>query len=140
LRFWDSSALVPLLLTEEASLVVRRLFEADPLFVIWRLTEVEITAALWRRVRGRQIGPEERNSIQSAFDEILGRANRAAELPAIIERARRILATHPLRAGDALQLAAALFACDDQPATLPLVTLDARLADAATREGFTVLP
>jgi hypothetical protein len=50
------------------------------------------------------------------------------------------LALHDLRAADALQLAAALIACDEQPALLPFVTLDRRLADAARREGFRVLP
>jgi hypothetical protein len=39
-----------------------------------------------------------------------------------------------------VQLAAALLACEDDPGRLPIVTLDDRLAEAATREGFTVLP
>jgi predicted nucleic acid-binding protein len=46
---------------------------------------------------------------------------------------------HPLRAADALQLGAALFAADGDPQSLELVTLDRRLADAARREGFPVL-
>jgi hypothetical protein len=48
--------------------------------------------------------------------------------------------THPLRAGDALQLAAALVACGERPEALPFVCLDDRLRDAARREGFAVLP
>jgi len=55
-------------------------------------------------------------------------------------RARRLLAAHPLRAADALQLAAALVACDERPDVLALVTLDDHLAEAARREGFVVLP
>ena len=51
----------------------------------------------------------------------------------------RVLRTHPLRAGDALQLAAAIAAAEDHPATLPFVTLDERLGEAAEREGFVVL-
>ena len=51
----------------------------------------------------------------------------------------RLLRVHPLRAADALQLGAALVAAEDHPETLPFVTLDDRLADAATREGFEVL-
>ena len=54
-------------------------------------------------------------------------------------RARRLLALHDLRAADALQLAAALVACDEQPTLLPFVTLDRRLADAARREGYSAL-
>ncbi len=50
--------------------------------------------------------------------------------------ARRFLRMHPLRATDALQLAAALIAAERRPSTLTVVTLDDRLRDAAGREGF----
>ena len=53
--------------------------------------------------------------------------------------AARLLRVHPLRAADALQLAAAIVGSEDRPETLPFVTLDDRLADAATREGFRVI-
>ena len=52
----------------------------------------------------------------------------------------RLLGLHHLRAADALQLGAALVAAYDQPLGSALVTLDARFADAARREGFRVLP
>ena len=60
-----------------------------------------------------------------------------------LERVRqvaiRLLRVHPLRTADALQLAAAVVASEDRPRTLDVVTLDARLALAARREGFAVL-
>jgi len=43
-------------------------------------------------------------------------------------------AVHPLRAADALQLAAALVACDERPDVLAFVTLDDRIAEAASTE------
>jgi hypothetical protein len=46
---------------------------------------------------------------------------------------------HPLRAADALQLAAAYAAAEQRPASLDMVTLDERLAIAARNEGFVVL-
>ena len=52
----------------------------------------------------------------------------------------RILRVHPLRAADALQLAAAIAAAEDNPATLPFVTFDDRLGQAAARDGFVVVP
>ncbi len=52
------------------------------------------------------------------------------------ETAIRFLRVHSLRAADALQLVAALVAAEHRPATLALVTLDRRLADAARKEGF----
>jgi predicted nucleic acid-binding protein len=54
------------------------------------------------------------------------------------QTAIRLLRVHPLRTADALQLAAAIAAAEDHPATLPFVTLDERLAQAAEREGFPV--
>jgi hypothetical protein len=59
---------------------------------------------------------------------------------ALRDRAGRLLATHPLRAGDALQLAAALVWCREAPHETPFVCLDARLRDAARAEGFAILP
>jgi hypothetical protein len=47
---------------------------------------------------------------------------------------------HEIRTADAFQLAAALAASDEEPETIPVVTLDERLALAARREGFPVLP
>ena len=55
-------------------------------------------------------------------------------------RAARLLAVHPLRAADALQLAAALLWCEEQPHGEGFVSLDARLREAAGKEGFAVLP
>ncbi|MGH7567607.1 MAG: hypothetical protein ACREL9_01365 [Gemmatimonadales bacterium] len=52
--------------------------------------------------------------------------------------AQRLLRVHPVRAGDALQLAAAIIAAGHEPATLEFVSLDARLNEAASREGFPV--
>lgn len=54
--------------------------------------------------------------------------------------AERLLAAHPLRAADALQLAAALHWCQRQTTNRELVTFDIRLREAGRKEGFTILP
>ena len=59
---------------------------------------------------------------------------------AVKARAKRLLGVHTLRAADALQLGAALTAASDDPLGWDLVCLDERLAEAARREGFAVLP
>jgi hypothetical protein len=46
---------------------------------------------------------------------------------------------HPLRAADSLQLAAAIIAAEREPTTLEFVSLDDRLGEAASREGFRVV-
>jgi uncharacterized protein len=51
-----------------------------------------------------------------------------------------VLATHALRAAEALQVAAALTWCDESPRGERFVCLDERLKQAARREGFDVLP
>ncbi len=51
----------------------------------------------------------------------------------------RFLRVHPLRAADALQLAAAFIAAERRPSSLELITLDDRLAAAARKEGFVLV-
>ena len=65
--------------------------------------------------------------------------NEVAPGEAVRAIAQRLLRVHPLRAVDALQLAAAIVAAGRDPASLEFVCLDDRLADAATREGFRVV-
>ena len=59
---------------------------------------------------------------------------------ALRERAGRLLRGYPLRAGDALQLSAALAWTENAPRGEAFVCLDTRLRDAASREGFAILP
>jgi hypothetical protein len=59
---------------------------------------------------------------------------------AIRAAAERLLAVHVLRAADAFQLAAALAWCGGRPAGHSVVTLDLRLREAASIEGFDTLP
>ncbi len=47
---------------------------------------------------------------------------------------------HPLRAADAMQLAAALVWTEDATSGAEFVCLDQNLREAALKEGFTILP
>jgi uncharacterized protein len=140
MRYWDSSALIALAINEKATKSVRDLSREDPELVVWILSEVEIISALWRRRRSNELTEAVRAEAQRQMDVTISNAVVVADASAVVRRARRLLATHTLRAADAMQLAAALLACEDDPARLPLVTIDDRLAEAATREGFTVAP
>jgi len=55
------------------------------------------------------------------------------------DEALRVLDAYPLRAADALQLAAALIWCDQKPTRRIFISSDIRLCEAATQVGFTVL-
>ena len=140
MRFWDSSALVAIAVAEKATRSVRDLSREDPELAVWILSEVEITSALWRRRRSNELTEAVRAEAQRQMDLTLSDALMVTDVSAVLRRARRLLAAHTLRAADAMQLAAALLACEDEPSRLPLVTVDDRLAEAATREGFMVVP
>jgi uncharacterized protein len=137
MRFWDASAVVPLLLEQPASARARTLLAEDPAVVIWWGTPVECASALARLRRDGHL---------STADEAAANARAEAYrlgwyemLPGDSLRAQalRVLRLHPVRAADALQLAAAL-EWSGTPASGSMVTFDERLAEAATREGLAV--
>jgi len=138
-KYWDSSAVLPLLLDEKQTPATKRVYEEDPAQTVWCLTDVEIGAALSRRVR-EGLAENRVERVRDDWGVLARRWRPIASLDAVSSRALRLVRTHPLRAGDALQLAAALVACGERPEALPFVCLDDRLRDAARREGFTVLP
>lgn len=139
MRFWDSSALVPTLVFEPLSGPMRSLAAEDSSMSVWWATIVECASAIARRERA---SPSDAESAAEAL-ATLSRVSRSwIEVPPterLRDNARRIVRLHDLRAADGFQLAAAHEASDGQPENLPFVTLDERLADAARREGFTIL-
>lgn len=140
MRFWDASAVVPLLVAEEPTRALRALMLEDRQMAVWALTPLEVLSALWRRRRLAEIEVRAQAAAEDALLELETAWSIVIDVTEVDRRARRLLATHPLRAADAAQLAAALLACDERPERLPFVTLDERLAEAARREGFAVLP
>ena len=139
MRFWDTSALVPLLVAERETTRAERWLREDTGVVVWTLTRVELLSALARR---RRQEPGAARRLQAARREALVAWERWSEVTAVelVRRhAERLVESHPLRASDALQLGAALVAAEDDPAGLDFVTLDRQQAVAAEREGFRVL-
>jgi len=122
-RFWDASAVVPLVAWEKETANCRKLLAEDTEILVWFLTPVEVE---FRKSK------EQLAQLERRWSEVI-----LAEK--VRERARRLLEIHPLRAADSLQLAAALIACEENPQSLFFVTLDRRLKDAAEKEGFGVL-
>jgi predicted nucleic acid-binding protein len=137
-RFWDSSCIVPLVVEEKRSRACRDLFRRDRKIAVWSFTPVEVVAALRRVEREGGIG---QGTVTRALSRLEAHRSLWTEIAAsdsLIERALRILALHPLKSGDALQLAAALELVSDRPRRHAFVTADLRLAEAATRTGFVV--
>jgi hypothetical protein len=139
MKYWDTSALVSLFVDEASTSALREILDDDPDQTVWCLASVEIASALARRSR-EGLGAARETSFRSEWKGLSEYWREIAAIDHIKARAPRLLNTHALRAGDALQLAAALVSCDDRPEALPFVCLDDRLADAARKERFPVLP
>ena len=99
---------------------------------------VEVRSALVRRVREQSLSRKEYSLAIGRSERLFTWLTHVVELDLVRERACRLLDLHSLRTADALQLAAALVAARERPRTVNFVTLDARLVEAAEREGFEV--
>lgn len=132
MRYWDASALVPLVVAEPSSSALRTLAR-DGGIVTWCLSAVEISAAIERRAREGALSSPDRRAALDNLAEVASVWTEITAVALVRERACRLLAVHTLRAADALQLAAALIAAGDRPAEHEIVCTDSRLAEAAGR-------
>lgn len=139
MRFWDSSAIVPLVVDEPSTAAMRRVLKEDPALIVWWGTELECISAVTRRERDGEFDASAVNTALALLAEIGQAATEVEPSLRIRQLAVRFLRVHPLRAADALQLAAATIAAEYEPATVSFVTLDERLSAAAEREGFAVV-
>lgn len=138
MKFWDASAIVPLLVLERQTAQIQSLIKQDPDLLVWWASQVECVSALARRERE---GALDARTMALALERLHRFATAWHEVDPsdlIRETASRFLRVHALRAADALQLAAAFAAAEQRPASLELVTLDEHLASAARKEGFAV--
>jgi uncharacterized protein len=139
MRFWDTSAIIPLLLEQEASGLVRPLLAEDPGIAAWWGTPLECGSAATRLRREGVLTPQEEAEVLSLLDRL--RAGWLEILPSqeVRDLGMRLLRVHSLKSADAVQLAAALTWSGPQRAG-ELVTFDERLSLAARLEGLQVLP
>jgi len=139
MRFWDASAIVPLLMTETTTRTVQALASEDPVMLVWWASEVECASALARLEREGGLGEPAARQAFERLRHLAGGWHEVDPSDSVREAAVRFLRVHPLRAADALQLAAAFVAAERRPSSLDVVTFDDRLAAAARKEGFGVL-
>ena len=138
MRFWDASAIVPLLVNEPSSRAMADLFRDDHEVAVWWTTHLECVSALTRRERAQQIPAVQARNALSRLDDFAVGWQEVAPSDEVRRTARRVTRSYGLRAGDALQLAASIVAAERDPTSLPFVSLDADLVDAARIEGFSV--
>jgi predicted nucleic acid-binding protein len=139
LKFWDSSAIVPLLLEQSDSPDMQRLFASDPALIVWWATSVECASAAARLEREGKLTDLEAEAVLGKLDALGQAWSEVLPSPTVRAVATRLLRTHPLRAADALQLAAALILAEPHARKPGFVCLDDRLAAAARKEGLSVI-
>lgn len=140
ITFADSSALVKLYVAEPGHEQVRQL--AAPL-VISALASVEVAGAMWRKQRLGELDPADAALLVRAFEadragtaEHSSRFITVAVASDIISHAARLVAVHPLRAYDSVQLASALATQRALAEPLSFAALDRSLNAAAAAEGL----
>jgi predicted nucleic acid-binding protein len=140
MRFWDSSAIIPLCLKETTSEAIKGLMKGDEDAVVWWTTQVECVSALSRRRREEVLSPGDEAKARTVLSAIGTAWSEVQPTETVRLRAERLLSIHPLRAADALQLAAALIWAQETPRGLEFVCLDQNLREAALKEGFSIQP
>ncbi len=138
MRFWDASAIIPLVLEQPASERARTLIASDSDVVVWWGTPVECASAFARLRREGRLSETQEATVSRRLGGMRAGWFEMTPGDQLRAQALRVLRLHPLRAADALQLASAL-EWSGMPANGTMVTFDTRLALAAEREGLSVV-
>jgi predicted nucleic acid-binding protein len=133
-NFWDASAIVPLL-TSRLQALARR----DPEMLAGWGSAAECASALARLERDVAIDAKAAERAFQRLTQIADAWHEVEPTSIVRENAIRFLRVHPLRAADALQLATAFVAAERRPASLQVLTLHERLAEAMRKEGFALV-
>lgn len=143
--FLDSSALVKRYVAEQGTPWIRAISlpSTGNTIVVAPVTQVEVFSGVSRRKRENVISARTAQAIRLLLARHIRREYMVVELTApLIQRAEDLLAAHPLRAYDSIQLASAQIANGRLTAAgltpLVFISADVRLLTAATAEGLTV--
>ncbi len=139
MNFWDSSAILPLLVREATSEGVRRFLESEPEMAIWWATPVECMSALARKEREGKLDLPQMSSAQADLDLIAANSVEVTATDTVRQLAQKLLRRYPLRAADSMQLAAACALAGEATRDYGFVGSDARLTLAAAKEGFRLI-
>jgi predicted nucleic acid-binding protein len=139
--FWDTSALVPLLVRQETSVKFRTLWrESGRVVVVWWGASVEMRSALSRLRQRKHISAPELERALTRLDAMRGQWREILASEKLKSVAETLPDSYGLRTLDALQLGAALVWCHEKPKGRVFLCDDVKLCDAAQKAGFTVKP
>ena len=140
MRFWDSSSVMPPIFEETASVTITDLLREDAEVAVWWGTWAEVSVAISRLVCEGKLDEEGKEKTRDALDLLAGIWSEMRPTGNLRLLAALLSKEHPLKAADALQLAAALVWCEGETEGREFVCLDGQLRRAAQREGLCVLP
>jgi hypothetical protein len=130
---------VPLCVPEDRSELASREAGLDSAIIVWWATRVECASAIARLRRVGELTTEAEGRALASLNRLVGLWHEIDPSDRVRSQAAVLLRRHPLRAADALQLAAAVDWAGSDPTDRGFVTFDDRLANAAALEGFTVI-
>ena len=107
--------------------------------IVWWGTVVECSSALFRLEREKELSTQEMQQALRWLEKHREHWDEVIPTDGVRNLAERLLKAQPLRAADALQLAAALVWCASQSKGRNFICADARLIEAAEKEGFNVI-
>jgi predicted nucleic acid-binding protein len=139
LGFWDTSAIIPLCCRQTISMAARQVMRSHGAQIVWWGTHIEAVSAIYRLAREGGLKLNEPPMAIRALEVLRRSWHEISPSDEVLQTAERLLRTHPLRADDALQLAAALTWCGNYARRRTFICADARLSAAADEEGFNVI-
>jgi predicted nucleic acid-binding protein len=135
-RFWDSSGIVSLVVRQRHTGTAESLLDDGSRIAAWWATPVECGSALARLFRDGHLGAEDIHAASRRLHEISRHWIEIEPNESLREMAQALVRRHPIRAADALQLAAAMSYSERAAAAPEFVTFDQRVGSAAQHEGF----
>jgi uncharacterized protein len=136
--FWDASALVPLCVPAQNPGNGRRLLgEYAP--IVWWGSALEILGALTRLRRQSFLTDPQFKAARTRLGALGAAWREIQPSDRLRDLAQERLDHHQLRAADALQLAAALVWCNQQPRNRAFLCRDVQVREAARNLGFLVV-
>lgn len=137
LVYFDSSALVKLVVDEAGSELAAQLWDGCDATLASRLAYPEVRAALAAAGRNHDLDEDSLNSAEHAWEEYWAAIRPVEFTPAVERRAGELARRHALRGADSVHLASALAIADPD---LVIAVWDRRLHDGARAAGLGVAP
>jgi uncharacterized protein len=137
LIYFDSSALVKLVLDEPGSPLAGELWDACDGALSSRLAYPEVRAALAASARNHDLDADELREAEQSWEEFWAATRKVELTPDVEQHAGQLARSHALRGADAVHLASAL-AVDDND--LVVAVWDRRLHSGVLAAGVQVAP